>query len=371
MADESQVLGPRKLRRLIVFIATSLVLVSVVATIYGALLVPLITSAFLTYLLEPLVRIVERWLPRPLAVALMVLGSVLAIIIAGIKLAPLLYQELSLIVQQIPGALNTLMTSWLGVARKFISNLGVVDEVSLQNLFEVGPIVSRFANQLQAGVPNLWKAGASVAGGLLNMLLIPVLTFFFLKDRQRIAMALTSAVPLDLRTPLRRLLMKIDRTLRSVLKGQAIVAGLLGVLYVLGLSIVGVQSAVAIGVIAGICRVIPYMDVIVGGALSAIVLISNHASWGQLLSVALVFATVQAVDGILITPSVIGERIGLHPMVVVLSVIALGDWLGFWGVLLAVPVAAICKVVVEASFAYYRRSRTYRPLETDTPLDES
>ena len=140
-----------------------------------------------------------------------------------------------------------------------------------------------------------------------------------------------------------------------------IVAAILAVLYVVGLSFIGLPQAVAIGVVAGICRMIPYLDVVVGGGLSLIVLLADFQGATQLLSVAIVFLVVQAIDGLLITPRVVGERVGLHPMVVITSVLAFANWFGFWGVLVALPVVAIVKALLVTARPFYLASQLYDP----------
>ena len=137
------------------------------------------------------------------------------------------------------------------------------------------------------------------------------------------------------------------------------VAGILAVLYILGFSIIGLQGAFAIGLIAGACRIINYLDVIVGGTLSLMVILSDFQGIGQLLAVAGVFLVVQSVDGMFITPRVIGDRVGLHPVLVIVSILSFGDLFGFWGVLLAIPVLAVAKVLWFSTKPFYLASRPY------------
>ena len=172
---------------------------------------------------------------------------------------------------------------------------------------------------------------------------------------------LQKIVPVDLIRPVGVFRRRINRALQSVITGQAMVAASLALLYVIGLTVVGLQSAVAIGVVAGLCRLVPYLDVVVGAALSVIVIVSDFHGWGQVAAVALVFLIVQVIDGMYITPRIIGEKIGLHPAVVILSVFAFADWFGFWGVLMVIPVIAVGKVVLTTVLPYYRASRAYWP----------
>jgi predicted PurR-regulated permease PerM len=226
--------------------------------------------------------------------------------------------------------------------------------------------MSRLSAQLQAGLTGLWHTGTSLVGGVANLVMIPVFTFFMMLDFPRFRGTLSRLTPADLRAPARAVLARVDQTLRSVLQGQITVAAILAVLYVVGFSLIGLQSAIAIGVVAGICRVIPYLDVLVGGSLSLIVILSQFEGFSQVLLVVLVIGVVQGIDGALITPRVIGNRVGLHPLVVIASVLAFGDWFGFWGVLLAIPIVATFNALLAAALPYYLASRAY----TDRPAND-
>lgn len=358
----AETLAPRQMRRFVRFNFVALLLLLFVGSVYFSLLVPILVSCFFTYLLLPLVDRLERLrVPRLAAVCAIVLGVVALIVFAVVRVVPILYQQVLLLVQLIPTAVNTVIETWLPHAEKSLANFGLMSPEEIHKLLSGASVLARLDSQVQAGITGLWKTGTSLAGGALYLLLIPTLTFFMLKDYRALCQGLKSLVPLDLVEPTGRMVHRINLTLRSVLKGQAIVAGILTILYVIGLSVVGLTSAVAIGVVAGICRVIPYFDVIVGGILSTIVLLSDFGGWGHVLSVVLVFLIVQAIDGAFVTPAVIGERIGLHPVLVILTVFAFGGWLGFWGVLLAVPAAALVKVLIESILPYYRASRAFLP----------
>ena len=168
-------------------------------------------------------------------------------------------------------------------------------------------------------------------------------------------------VPRDLEEPAILFIQEINKVLRSVIKGQVIVATILAALYVAGLSLVGLHAAVAIGLTAGLCRIIPYLDVLVGGSLCLLVILADTADLGLLFAVACVFVIIQSLDGMIITPRVIGERVGLHPFLVIISIIAFGDLFGFFGILLAIPCIAIVKLIVQNLKPIYYASRAYDP----------
>lgn len=352
----------RRGRRLLWFSLGALVVGLLLGTIYLSLLLPILVSAFFAYLLLPLVdRLERRRIPRAVAIPMIVVGAMAVLTIFIVQFSPILYRQVLSLVSLIPTAFTTVMETWLPLAEKYVAGLGFVTAEQVHRYISGVSLMSRVEAHLQAGLVGLWATGSRLAGGILNMLLIPVLTFFFLKDYRRFAANVRKLIPRDLLGPARDLRRRMDVTLRTLIKGQVTVAGILAVMYVVGLSIVGLRSAIVIGLVAGICRVIPYMDVVVGAVLSTVVLLSDFHGWGQVLGVIVVFLVVQAIDGAFITPAVLGDRIGLHPMLVIASVIAFANWWGFWGVLLAVPIVAVLKVVVETATPYYYGSAAYDP----------
>lgn len=348
-------------RRLVRFALVALGVIFFLAAAYYSMLLAVLVSALITYLLGPIVDFLERRkVPRGLAVAMIELLFIGGISLALIRLSPLVYEQSLAVVRLAPKALEVVLDTWVPMTERFVAGFGFLSAEEVHKYIQSISILNRVEAQLQTGISGLWSTGISLAGGALNLVLIPVLTLFFLKDYRTLRGAASALVPPDLREPLQTVLHRVDQTLRTVLKGQVIVASILGVLYVIGLSLVGLPAAVAIGVVAGICRIIPYFDVIVGGTLSAIVLLSDFQGWTPVLMVVMVFTVVQAIDGALITPAVLGDRIGLHPIILVATVLAFGDWFGFWGVILAVPVAAVIKVLLGFARPFYLSSRFYK-----------
>lgn len=349
-------------RRLLKFTAALLVVATILATVYFSLMLPIFVSAFLAYLLLPLVdRLERKRVPRSVAIPVIVVGALAILGFAAVRITPVVYRQAMSLVLLIPSAFSTVMETWLPLAERYVAGLGFVSAEDLHRYVSGVNLMTRLETQLQAGLVGLWTTGTRLVGGIFNLILIPLLTFFLLKDYRRLVASLRKLVPRDLLAPIRDLRRRLDHTLRTLIKGQVTVAGILALMYVIGLSIVGLRSAIVIGIVAGICRVIPYLDVIVGATLSTVVLLSDFHGWGQAMGVMIVFLVVQAIDGAFVTPAILGEKIGLHPMVVIASVLAFANWWGFWGVLLAVPVVAVMKVLLETAAPYYFGSRSYDP----------
>ena len=356
-----------RFRRLLIYGFIALTLLVALALLYSVVVVPILVGAFLTYLLKPLVDQLYRWhVPKTLAISCMVGGSVLLSTLAVVNLVPIVIGEGRLILARAPQAFSVISSSWLPYLQTLAMDSGMMDHEQASKLLAVNNLLATLGTHVQQHLGGIWQTSSSLLTGIFYLVLLPLVTFFLLKDWADIKHTLRKTVPQDLRPAVVHLLGRLDHTLKNVLKGQVTVAAILGLLYVIGLSVVGLQFSVAIGIIAGICRLIPYMDLVVGGALSGIVLASNFTDWTAAIKVVAVFVLVQVLDGVLITPRVIGERIGLHPLVVILTVLALGDRFGFWGVLLAVPVAAVLKVLIEEIWPFYKLSRLYESSRSTT-----
>lgn len=348
------------IRRLVIFSGMLFLIMAFSAIVYQALMLSLSLSLFFGYLLAPLVDKLSAKRPenRPfycLAIILMLLGFI-GIVIAA--LIPQIYDQLMEISKVFPSAVDYIVER-LEPVRRFVLSTGFVESATIDSALGDFNLVDQAATQARGFMEKLWASTPSLFGRVLNFALIPVLLFFLLNDLPRLRSGAQMITPPDLRKPMADFRDKIDLTLRSVLKGQLLVALTLACLYMFGLSVAGISGGLAIGAIAGICRIVPYLDVVVGMFLSLVVIITQHGGVSELIAVCAVFLVVQVLDGMVITPRIIGERAGLHPGVVIASVISFGDWFGFVGILVAVPVVAVIKVVIQASLPYYRLSRFY------------
>lgn len=340
-------------------IAATVVILSI-AYFFQSLLFSLSCSILFAYILAPVVdwMVASHEERRPFACFLLILCflSLLGVLIAS--LLPEIYRQVVNIVGLIPEALEYTIAN-IEPLKKILIKTRLAGAYDLEKVISEINLFQQFSGQLQSVGRALWESTPSFLGGVMNFALVPIVLFFLLNDLPGIRRGLAFLTPPDMREPLQGFVGRVDKTLRSVIKGQLMVAGVLGVLYMIGLRLVGLESALAIGAIAGVCRIVPYLDVIVGIALSLIVIITQHLGLGMFIGVCLVFLGVQVLDGLVITPRVIGERVGLHPGVVIASVMAFGDWFGFVGIIVAVPTVAVIKVLLQTILPYYRLSSFY------------
>ena len=279
------------------------------------------------------------------------------------RFIPISYNKGLNILSMAPSAAAKVESYWIPLLQDFADGFGFDGVIDVQESFSEVNFVEEIRVRLQSGLVGLWATGTTVLGGVFNVALIPVITFFIIIERKNIGMGMRSYIPVDWVSSAEEVLSNVNNTLRNVIKGQLTVAGILTIMYIIGFGLVnmlfGFPSAISIAIIAGACRVVPYLDIIVGVVLSGVVITSDFQNWGQVIGVLGVISAIQIIDGTYITPRVIGQRVGLHPLIVILSVLAFADWFGFWGVLLAVPVVAVVKIILMALMPIYRSSKVF------------
>ena len=203
------------------------------------------------------------------------------------------------------------------------------------------------------------RSGFALLGLLANIVLLPVLTFFFLRDWDLLVARVGLLVPRDHVATVRTLARESDAVLGGFLRGQFLVMLILGVLYAIGLWGVGLDLGILIGILAGLLTFVPYLgpaSIVVFGGIAAMV---QFGDWQHLAGVAVVFTVGQIIESYWLTPKLVGDRIGLHPMAVIFAVTAGGTLFGFLGMLLALPVAAVANVLLRYAHERYTASSLY------------
>ena len=342
------------------FLLVGCLLTAGLAYVYSSLIVPIGISLFLSYLLAPVVDRYDHVLPRGLVVSILLLATILLMTILSVTLFPALYQEVSRIVQRLPAVVDLALNKWLPYLKNMAVRSEFVSELEVDRVINELSSIGQLSESASQALSTIWYSVPRVMGTVLNVVMVPVITFFLLLNFPRIKRYFGNLIPLRLRGYVDGFLLRVDDTLSAVVKGQVTVACILAVLYILGFSVIGMDAAFLLGLLAGLCRVVPYFDVIIGGSLGLIALLSNYQGPGQVVGLLVVIAVVQSLDGMFITPRIIGERVGLHPAVVIVSVLAFGSSFGFWGVILAIPAVALFKALWIAATPYYFATRAYR-----------
>ena len=324
------------------------------------ILSPFVFAALLGWLGDPMVdRLEARGLKRNTAVILVFSVMILALAIVLILLVPLLEQQIVTLVDSLPK-----YREWfVGTALPWVEHrtgLQVLSWLDPERLFQLIREHWKGAGGIAAAVLGyISRSSFAVLGMLANIVLLPVLTFFFLRDWDLIVERIGALVPRDHYDTVRRLARESDVVLGGFLRGQLTVMLVLGVLYAVGLGLVGLNLGVLIGLVGGLLTFVPYLGpaafVVVGG-IAALV---QFGDWQHLVGVGVVFAVGQVIESYWLTPKLVGDKIGLHPMAVIFAVMAGGTLFGFLGMLLALPVAAVVNVLLRYAQDRYRESRLY------------
>jgi predicted PurR-regulated permease PerM len=308
------------------------------------ILSPFLLAAALAYLCDPLVdRLEKKGLNRTLGTVAVLFGLVLVFVILALILTPLVQAEIRLLMEQVPRMLewgSQSLLPWLSAT--FGVDLARDQEEMIGWLKAHVSELSQFTHYL----PRIADSGLAVLGFLANLLLVPVVLFYLLRDWDRTMAHLSDWIPDPLRPRTVAIAREIDGVLSEFVRGQVMVILVMSLFYSFALWLAGLDYALAVGLISGILVFVPYLGVVVG------VLLGTMAGWAQfgelsgLLPVWGVFAVGQFLEGMAVTPRLVGERVGLHPVAVIFALMAFGQLFGFVGLLVAIPAAAATLVAL-------------------------
>jgi predicted PurR-regulated permease PerM len=321
-------------------------------------LTPFLLSALLAYLGDPLVdRLEKLGTSRAIGVVMVFAVMLMAAIGTLLVLIPALEHQIVVIIAKTPQALDWIQT-WLlpRLSRQFGVTLSIDIETLKQSLVahwqELGTVVRQL-------VMHIGRSSQVVLGWLSFVFLVPVVTFYLLRDWDLLVRHLRDLLPRRIEPRVALIAHEIDAVLAEFLRGQLTVMLALAVIYTSGLWLVGLDLAFAIGMVAGLVSFVPYLGVIVGVLLAGIAALLQFGDVWHLLAVAAVFGVGQVLEGMVLSPLLVGDRIGLHPVAVIFAVMAGGQLFGFFGVLVALPVAAAIVVLLRHSHDEYLRSGLY------------
>lgn len=321
-----------------------------VLVVLGPVLTPFVAAAMLAYVLHPTVEWLGRHrVPRSLAVVLTILMSILALASIMLILAPIVQKEFVQIRNQLPaliatltGVLNDTLLPWLN---KYFGLPLTLDVNELRNW--ATSQVAASGEELAATVFNYLKSGGNTVLQLLGFVfLVPVALFYLLLDWPKNVERLRSLVPPRWLPIVADWLGEIDSLLGQYLRGQALVMLSLAILYSIALLIAGFQLWLPLGVLTGLLIAIPYLGFATGLIFALLAGMLQFGPMRGFLSVAIIYGAFQVVESLVLTPRLVGERIGLHPLAVIFALIAFGYLFGFVGILLALPMAAVLAIAL-------------------------
>ncbi|MBI4293305.1 MAG: AI-2E family transporter [Betaproteobacteria bacterium] len=321
-------------------------------------LMPFFLAAILGYICQPLVLWLGRHrVPRVVAVLVVMLLEFVLLALVVLTVLPLFIKEISLLMQQLPGFLdwlNRTLAPWLlahaGVAVSFdAESLKEILNRSIQGSEGLG---MRLLNSLRIG-------GLGLVGLIANLVLVPVVQFFLMRDWELILERAARLVPRRWHEQTAQFVKEADDALGQYLHGQVLVILVMSVFYTVGLWLTGLTFFLPIGLITGVLVFVPYVGAATGFVLGSLAALMQFQSWNGVIWVWIVFGLGQALEGNLITPKLVGERIGLHPIAVIFALLAFGQLFGLVGLLLALPASAVLLVALRKLRAAYVTSSLY------------
>lgn len=326
------------------------------------ILIPVVIALLLAYLLDPAIDWLEkRGVSRTVAIILLLLGIMIALTAVLLLLVPLLGSEVAAFANRIPlfvARIKTQAIPW--VEHTFHVT---VPRTASELADSLGYSIQELAQQAVKPLGGL--AGKAMEGAYFlvvlmgTLLLIPFLTFFFLRDFDKMAATVRGLIPERHRPWADKTWEDIDRTLSGWIRGQLLVMLVLGTLYSIGYSLVGIPLALLVGMLTGLMAFIPYLGAATGFLLALTLALLDWHGWGHVAGVVGAFGTVQLLDALFVTPNILGHKTGMSPATVVLALLVFGKLFGFVGVLLAVPVAGVIHVLLTRAAEAYRHSAFY------------
>lgn len=326
-------------------------------------LTPFLVAAILAYICDPLVDKLSVLgkgkfsIGRTFATVLVMTGIFGSIALLFLILVPLLQKESFLIAERLPAVLNNIRNTvepWLqakfGIS--FAIDSAQIQQIITKNWKTAGDILGNVL--IVAG-----NHGMALIGIIANILLLPVVLFYLLRDWDILVVKIGELIPLEWQKKTVNMAKEVDDVLAAFLRGQLSVMLAMSIFYAAGLWLAGLDMALPIGLIAGLLGFVPYLGFAFGVVLALIVAALQFTSISQVVPVAIVFGLGQIVESYILTPQLVGNRIGLHPVVVIFALLAGGQLFGFAGVLLALPVSAALAVALRHTKDNYLNSDTY------------
>jgi predicted PurR-regulated permease PerM len=315
------------------------------AWLLAPILAPFLAAAILAYILDPLVeRLSGRRVRRIFAVLLVLLLALALIVAFALVVLPLFVKELRMLVERLPEFLawvNQTLAPWAK------ERFGIALQLDVETFKALAGDLVTGNRDLVAGLLGSLKVGGlALVAFFVNLLLVPVVLFYLLRDWRVLLERIERLIPRRLHAKTLAIAREMDSVLAEFLRGQVLVILVMSVYYVAALWLAGLEFALPIGLITGVLAFIPYVGALTGFVLGTIAALMQFDGFAGLFWVWLAFGIGQALEGMVVTPWLVGERIGLHPVAVIFALLAFGQVFGFFGVLAALPASAALLVAL-------------------------
>lgn len=358
--NEAYRIAAASLRRQVLFWLIAAALLILFLLIFSSILLPFVAGMVLAYFLDPVADKLESYgLSRLAATIVILIGFLLAFVLALMVIVPILATQLADFGAKLPDYFSRLQALVMNMDPAWLERTIGVNSDSLREA--LSSLISSGAGFLTGLFQSLWSSGLAIINIAGLLVVTPVVAFYMLLDWDRMVETIDGWVPREHVGTVRRLATDINTATAGFLRGQGTLCLILGVMYAVGLTVVGLNFGLLIGLVAGLISFIPYIGSLVGLTLSVgVAFVQFWPDWMMVAAVAAIFFGGQFIEGNILQPKLVGKSVGLHPVWLMFALFAFGTLFGFVGLLIAVPAAAAVAVLVRFALARYLASPMYR-----------
>ncbi len=355
-------------QRQIAFWLLALLLVALALYVLRDVLLPFVAGLALAYLLDPLADRLQRLgLGRLGATLLILISFICLFVLALVLVAPLIAHQLAGFAGKMPGYVARLQALIVEQGRPLLERFGGPEALA-EMQSSIGNLVGQGAAWFGRFLQSLWSGGQAIISIFALLVVTPVVAFYLLIDWDRMVTTIDAWVPVRHRDTVRRLARDINRAIAGFVRGQTLVCLILGTFYALALSLIGLNFGALIGMVSGILTFIPYVGSLTGLVLSVgVAVVQFWPDWAMILATLAIFVFGQFVEGNVLSPKLVGDAVGLHPVWLMFALVAFGSLFGFVGLLLSVPLAAAAGVLARFALQRYLASPLYHGGRTVLP----
>ena len=347
------------LQRQVTFWIVALIVLAALLWLLSDVLLPFVAGMTLAYLLNPIALRAERLgIPRAASALLIVTVVIVVLVVFAILIAPIVSDQLTAFIDSLPGYAEKLQSLITDPGRPWLAKLfgGRLPTSG----GSISALVSQSSGFITAFGASLWSGGKTLFSILSLLVITPVVAFYLLLDWDRVLTTVDGWIPLPHRDTVRGLAREINDAIAGFMRGQAVICLILAAFYAIGLTLTGLNSGFLIGLITGLISFIPYVGALTGFLAAGIVALAQF--WPNFTAIAMVvvvFLIGQALEGYVLSPNLVGAKVGLHPVWMMFALIAFGYLFGFVGLLIAIPLAATIGVLARFALRKYLESPIY------------
>ena len=352
------------IERQFAFWVAALVVLIAALWLLSPVMLPFVAGIALAYLLNPLARRLERLGIHRAVAGLVIIVLVLAVLIVLVLLlVPVLVAQMSAFIDRLPSYVTRLQSLIAESGHEWLTK--IIGERLPDASKSVGELMSQGASWLATFLRSLWSGGQALVSILSLMVVTPVVAFYVLCDWDRMIAKIDSWIPRPQRETVRELALEIDAAIAGFVRGQTSICLILGAIYAIALALTGLNFGFLIGFSAGLLSFIPYVGSLTGLVVSLGIAVAQFwPNWTPIIAIVVIFLVGQLLEGYVLAPKLVGERIGLHPVWLMFALFAFGYLFGFVGLLIAVPLAAAIGVLVRFALRQYLASPFYQGEES-------